>query len=160
MGKKLWFYDFDRTLCSHAFPTPGEQLTEKDKFVYWLTNPKILTAEDKPLKAAQWHVDNRSKEDALFCLTHQTSNLRDEYVHNFLCTHYNNRLRLLTVASPELKITMIKAMAHVHLVQLSDCYLIEDRMNTVYMACEAGINGVHISSIYTEYEACLSRNKG
>lgn len=155
MRKKIWCYDFDRTLCSHGFPKPGFQLTEHAQFTFWLTNNNILTCDDKPLRAAQWHVDNRNKEDVLFCLTHSISNLRDDYIRKFLIKHYKGKLELLTVASPELKITMIQALAEVYDVHLDDCYLIEDRMDTVYMACKAGINGIHISSICTQYDTSI-----
>lgn len=155
MARKLWFYDFDRTLCAHDYPKVGVKWTDMSLLLCQYRDSDILTNGDRPIRAMQWHVSMRSPEDKLFCLTHQLSNLREAYIKDFLNKHYNGSLEYIEVATPELKIVAIEAIAEALSVSLGNCYLIEDRMDTVHMACDAGINGIHISNIYVEYENYL-----
>ena len=159
MSLKLWFYDYDRTLCVHDYPKPGKQLSEFENICTHISCPEAFTKGDRPSFAMKWHMNKTDKEDKIFCLTHQLDNLRRDFIEKFLTYHYDREIKYLATATPELKIDMILAWANHYSVSALDCYLIDDRMDTVYNACEAGINGIHVSTVFADYERYLSTDR-
>lgn len=160
----LYFFDFDRTLCSHAYPALGLKTNhglseDAEMFLRELTCMDTLSRGDRPSEAMKWYIKNLKGPYLLNCLTHQYSNLNNERNIKFLKDNYDCRFNYITVSKPEQKIDMIQAIAMSQDVPLKNCYLIEDRMETVHFAIESGINAIHISSIYDDYIEFLKGDK-
>lgn len=156
--KYLYFFDYDRTLVAHSYPT---RETEKDKKSNTIDElygdlkwKKSLRRHlDLPIPAMQDYIANKLQEPCkCFCLTHQLSNLRDDEIKHMLAEHFGNKIELLTVGKAKHKIAMILAMAKFYSVGFSDCYFVDDRTDLIYKACRAGIHGIPSTYIIAEYE--------
>lgn len=149
----LYFFDFDRTLCAHGYPVTGEPvMSYYEECLTMFTREKELFSKDKPLKCMKWFIDTQTTEDdELFCITHEIFNLRDEYKKSFLKKHYRE-MTYFTVDTAEHKIDLILALCKARNIPPSEVYLIDDKMSTIHLACQAGINGIHVSNIYALYE--------
>lgn len=153
---RIGFMDYDRTLYPHSYPTAGNtHKSYMDECYDMLVKQKEILGNDKPLKCMQWAVSNMQEAGAVvYVLTHEIFNLRDEHKKNTALRDYGIS-KYLSVDSPEHKVDMMLAVAKVHNVNPRDCLFIDDKMSTVYRACEAGIAGMHVSSIYQMYEEYL-----
>lgn len=152
---KLAFIDYDRTLYSHMYPACGEK---HDTYYEECVRNLVYASQynrfigSKPLKCMQWFVSylrDRGVEE--YILTHEIFNLRDEWKKTTALNDYGIS-KYLTVNSPEHKIDMIKAVADTNGVNYRDCLFVDDKMEIVYLACEAGIFGLHTSNIVQLYE--------
>lgn len=157
VGERLAFFDFDRTLVAHRYSKEYNEDRMKGMFfdyLYMLTALEEEHKADRPLPCMQWYA--KKLQDAgygLYCLTHETSNLRDKLKQRQLAEFYlETPMAYLTVDTPEHKIDMIRAVAAAEGCELSDVVFVDDRMDTVNMALEAGIKAMHLSDVVLLYE--------
>lgn len=157
VGERLAFFDFDRTLVAHRYSREYNEDRAKGMFfdyLYMLTALEEEHRADKPLPCMQWYA--KKLQDAgygLYCLTHETSNLRDKLKQRQLAEFYpETPMTYLTVDMPVHKIDMIRAVAVAEGCELSDVVFVDDRMDTVNMALEAGIKAMHLSDVVLLYE--------
>lgn len=160
---KLYFFDFDRTLCIHKYKEKRTGVSSYyDECRRCLDYGDEFMKEyggDVPSKAMQWYVKkvlygpNANAQG--FILTNEIFNLRDNYKKAFASTYYG-LANYLSVDSPAHKIEMMKAVADSMGVDWSDCQLVDDDLHTIYAANKEGMDGKHVSEVYAEYESVLS----
>lgn len=152
---KLAFFDYDRTLITHAYPVAGRRtLTYEEECYIYLSDSAIKERHsgDKPLECMKWAIQHLKKHDAvLFVLTHEIFNLRSE-MKSITAREVFGIENYIEVDSPEHKVDMIKAIAKFHGVSLRSCLFVDDKMSTVYAAATEGIYAVHTSDITAAYE--------
>lgn len=152
-GYKLAFFDYDRTLFTHSYPTAGEKhLSYEEECFEELAHQKKRHAGDKPVKCMQ-HLVNLLKENGcvVYILTHECFNLRNEMkLHD--AKKYYGIDKLLTTDSSAHKVDMIKAVAKVHNVPLDECLFVDDKMDAIYDACAAGISAIPVINVAQLYE--------
>lgn len=157
VNNKLAFFDFDRTLVAHTY---SRKFMDDRKDNYLMECVHMLTAlgeehmKDRPLPCMQWYAGKLYGEGyGLYCLTHEIFNLRDSIKQEQLKLFYPGiSMAYLTVDIPEHKIDMMKAVAMVEGCSLSDIIFVDDRMDTVNLALDAGIDAKHLSDIVVMYE--------
>ena len=151
----LRFYDYDRTLCVHNYPAWYQANDNYEiECVTELAHQAELHENDRPLPCMQWYAMKCYRQgDKLFCLTHEIFSLRDELKKNFIARWYaQSPMKYLSTNTPEHKIDMIKAIAKIEGVPLSRCEIVDDKMETIYLATKEGIIGTHLSNIALLYE--------
>lgn len=157
VGERLAFFDFDRTLVAHRYSKEYNEDMAKGTFfdyLYMLTALEEEHANDRPLPCMQWYAKKlQDMGYGLYCLTHETSNLRDDLKQRQLAEFYpETPMAYLTVDIPEHKIDMMRAVAAAEGCELADVLFVDDRMDTVNMALEAGIKAMHLSDVVLLYE--------
>lgn len=157
IGEKIVFFDFDRTLVAHRYSREYNEDRAKGIFfdyLYMLTALEEEHKADRPLPCMQWYAKKlQDMGYGLYCLTHETSNLRDRLKQQQLMEFYpDTPMAYLTVDVPDHKIDMIRAVAAAEGCELSDVVFVDDRMDTVNMALEAGIKAMHLSDVVLLYE--------
>lgn len=152
---QLGFFDFDRTLYAYPFPYVGE--VHGNYYDQCMMNLTKKAQEDrvgkgKPVACMKW-LSGLLKDNQvpMYVLTHEIFNLRDEWKASVSKKEFGIE-NYLTVDSPEHKVDMIKAVATVHNVPLKNCLFVDDKMDTIYLACREGIFGLHSSNIAQLYE--------
>lgn len=161
---KLYFLDFDRTLCVHDYVKKAAGPSTYFEECLTVLNKERFQAEygrDVAPGYMKWYVRQllADKDNQCFVLTHEIFNLRDGYKKDFAERNYGlDRRNYLSVNSPDHKVPMMLAMAESMGLNPDDCYLIDDSVNTLYEAEREEINGIHISNVMVMYERHLAEH--
>lgn len=158
---KLAFYDFDRTLCVHTYPSDDLGKAhfdyEQECYLQYHMQKQVLQG-DMPVEYMRWFVNHVSESTSgsvkQFVLTHEIFSLRDDYKKGFAKRHYGIDGYISTNSS-EHKIEMMRAIAKSENVSLNDVLFVDDKMEIIYNACENGILALHISNVIGMYEKHL-----
>lgn len=147
---KVVFFDFDRTLCAHDYVRSG---TTYKLYYNELAHQAEVHENDRPIPCMQWLVERaRQNGCTLVCLSHTTTNLRDELNKNFLSRYYGSDISYITVSSSDKKVEMMDAYCDANGLDKALCAIVEDRMDTLEQAEVSGFVGVHISNAAMWYE--------
>lgn len=150
---RLAFLDYDRTLFTHGYPSPGEaHLTYQEECYEELVHQQERHERDKPVKCMQDMVKILQENGCVcYVLTHECFSLRDELKKSSAKEHYNIE-RYLATDSPDHKVDMILAVAKMHGVSLRDCLFVDDKMDIIYKACAAGITAIPVINVAQMFE--------
>lgn len=160
---ELAFYDFDRTLCVHAYPSNNLNEPHPDyrrECYIQYKEQTLFQQEDMPLEYMKWFINYIRKVSPLvkeFVLTHEIFSLRDNYKMDFAWKHYSLN-RYISTDSGKHKIDMMCAIADAEEFDRQDILFVDDKMDTIYAACEAGIRGLHISNVICMWEKHLKES--
>ncbi|MCM1218453.1 MAG: hypothetical protein NC548_28530 [Lachnospiraceae bacterium] len=155
-NKKLVFFDFDRTLFAHNYPT-DYAMTHDDyeaDLRYLLKYGNEVFSHSSPVPAIQKYAELRYEQGSLlYCITHQVSSIRSEINKSMLDKYYNKTpMRYIAVSSRDLKVPTMRAFAYHECALLSNVTIVEDNSYTVNSANLSGMVGIHMSSICTRWE--------
>ena len=159
---KLYFLDFDRTLCAHEYVKKAAGPSTYFEECLTVLNKEKFQLEyggDVAPEYMKWYVKQllADKDNQCFVLTHEIFNLRDGYKKDFAEKNYGlDRRNYLSVNSADHKVPMMLAMAESMGLNPYDCYLIDDSVSTLYEAEREEINGSHISNVMVMYEKHLA----
>lgn len=147
------FFDFDRTLFSHGYPSVREgHPSYLEECSIELEHQEERHAGDRSIAAMKWLVATLQSQDIeTYVITHEIFNLRDKYKQDMAFKHYGIT-NYITVNSPEHKIDMMRAVLESKTTYPGMCLFVDDKMDLVYKSCEAGIRGLHISNIQALYD--------
>lgn len=161
-GLEAAFFDFDRTLCRHAYIRKNTDDAVAQYFDE-LTKQDLLHKDDMPLPCMQAFVGEirRISMVNLICLSQTESSLRDRMNQDFLEKHYSAPMapgfKYITVPTAENKIAMMEAWCSAKKINRHNALLVEDRMPTLQMAADEGFRCLHISDVAAWHEHIMAR---
>lgn len=154
------FFDYDRTLCAHFYPSWYKPANYYEQVMFQLKNAHEIYKHDKPVTAMKKLVEQCYDNDVkMFCITHEIFNLRDDMKQKFLNSEYGDyHITYLTTNSAEHKIDMMRAYCDYFSIETRDVLFVDDNTGSLNLANIAGFRAYSISSVCADYEDFLLNN--